>query len=69
MKPTSHLRFVLREAPSNPFYRAIDNNGNAVVQKYTVLQQWWASDPDSLMDWTLKQNGEWFDVELEQEEK
>ena len=53
MKPTTNLRFVERDLG---------------YTKIRVLQQWWAFDPDSHYDWTLKVNGEWRDIPLEKEE-
>jgi hypothetical protein len=57
MKPTPQLRYVERVVPIS------ENTGTRV----RVLQQWWATDPDSEMDFMLKVNGEWLDVPLEKE--
>ena len=59
MTPTNKLRFVQRIEIVDPDSRI----GKAV----RVLQQWWAFDPDSHYDWTLKVNGEWRDIPLENE--
>jgi hypothetical protein len=71
MKPTTKLRFVEREQPMHPFYKTVDTKGNMVqaVQKYRVLQQWWAKQiqagPQTFVD--HPNDGEWRDVPLETE--
>ena len=62
MTPTPKLRFVERQNG----YRTTDGK-DVMPNMVRILQQWWASDPDSLMDWELKANGEWRDVPLEKE--
>jgi hypothetical protein len=57
MKPTPHLRFVERVVLIS------EDTGTRV----RVLQQWWAADPDRETDFSLKVNGDWFDVPLEKE--
>jgi hypothetical protein len=60
MKPTNNLRFTERDV-------VVATSGDiGAIKKLRILQQWWASDPDNLMDWTLKQNGEWRDVPVEE---
>ena len=46
------------------------NNLRVFVNRFaiTVLQQWWANDPDSYEDWVMKVNGEWRDVEVVNEQ-
>jgi hypothetical protein len=62
MKPTAHLRFV--EKTEIIEQTAAYTTG----RKVTVLQQWWASDPDCEDDFILQANGDWRDVPLEKTE-
>ena len=64
MQPTNNLRFVERETKVQPFDCLYPT-----VTVVRVLQQWWSSNPDSREDWLMKANGEWIDVQLEQEGK
>jgi hypothetical protein len=61
MKPTSHLRFVIRYVPDPTF-------GESIASAQRILQQWWAADPDCHEDFVLKVNGGWRDIPMEKEE-
>lgn len=66
MRPTNHLRFVKRTA-MEVIERCTDGSEICKPVDRTILQQWWASDPDDDTAWIMKYNGGWFDVKLEKE--
>lgn len=62
MKPTAHLRFINRET------QIFLGEDTYTFRMMKILQQWWASAPDSYSEWVMRVNGEWRDIELEQEQ-
>lgn len=72
MSPTNKLRFVERNIPMHPFYKAVDPQGDLVPAVHTVrvLQQWWTSTPTVSLGFGEPMpigpdQGEWRDVPLE----
>jgi hypothetical protein len=59
--PTLHLRFVERQEIAE------QHATFAITRTVSILQQWWASDPDCYEDWAMRVNGEWRDIPLEAE--
>lgn len=65
MIPTNELRFVKREIPLHPFYKAIDHMGRSVpaVQTAHILQQKWVNkDKVLLVNGKSSFEYEWRDV-------
>ena len=62
MKPTTRFRYIERDS--------YEHNGEHFTHPHRVriLQQWWSADPNNLIDWLHRANGEWSDIPLEKEE-
>ena len=65
MTPTNNLRILKKKVYLTNCLVGI--GGRFVLRE--SLQQWWASDPTNELDFSLKRNGVWRDIPLEEEEE